>query len=60
MQPERWTEQQFDVRSDVWALGVALLEIASLHHPYQHCKDLFELMGTITQRLLPCAHVARV
>ena len=39
---------QFDVRSDVWSLGLSLLEMASLHHPYQTCRTYFELYKRIT------------
>jgi hypothetical protein len=50
VQPEVFTERVVDVRSDVWALGLSLLEMAQLQHPYQQCQGFYQLNTLVTQR----------
>jgi len=39
--------QSYDIRSDVWSLGITLIEIATGTHPYARCKTPFEQLKQV-------------
>jgi serine/threonine protein kinase len=38
---------EFNSRADLWSLGVTLVEIARLQHPYSHCISMTDAIYTI-------------
>ncbi|XAR53456.1 Mitogen-activated protein kinase kinase [Bertholletia excelsa] len=61
MSPERISGEKYGYRSDIWSLGLVLLECATGHFPYSpphHAEDwtnVYELMETIVDQPPPCA-----
>ncbi|KAA0196440.1 Dual specificity mitogen-activated protein kinase kinase 4 [Fasciolopsis buskii] len=53
MAPERLKKQEYDVRADVWSLGVSILELATGSFPYQDAKTEFALMTKIMEEEAP-------
>ena len=49
LQPERMSLQLsgYGIQSDVWSLGVTLVEIAIGHYPYKHFNSVFDQVQTI-------------
>ena len=43
----------YDIRADVWSLGITLVELANGLYPYIDCKHEFEVMSTIVQCSAP-------
>ncbi|TPP61839.1 Dual specificity mitogen-activated protein kinase kinase 7 [Fasciola gigantica] len=53
MAPERLKKQEYDVRADVWSLGVSILELATGSFPYQDARTEFALMTKIMEEEAP-------
>ncbi|XP_046844085.1 dual specificity mitogen-activated protein kinase kinase 7-like [Xenia sp. Carnegie-2017] len=58
MAPERIdppdpSNPDYDVRADVWSLGISLVELASGKFPYDHCKNEFEILTRIIEERSP-------
>ena len=53
VQPERInpdpTHPNYDIRADVWSLGISLVELASGVFPYSGCKTDFEMLTKILE-----------
>jgi len=52
LQPERIDPQRakgYDVRSDVWSLGITLMEVATGHFPYPKWNCVFEQLYLVVQ-----------
>lgn len=49
MSPERIDPKQgqYDIRADVWALGITLIELATGVLPYQDCQTEFEVLTKV-------------
>eukprot|EP00117_Sycon_ciliatum_P035597 scpid18088/ scgid26951/ Dual specificity mitogen-activated protein kinase kinase 7; JNK-activating kinase 2; MAPK/ERK kinase 7; c-Jun N-terminal kinase kinase 2 len=50
MAPERFmpaTASKYDVRADVWSMGVTLVELATAQFPYSNCRSQFEVLTRI-------------
>ena len=49
MAPEKIkiTDKGYTIKSDIWSLGITLIEIATGTHPYAHAKGPFDLSNMI-------------
>ncbi|EAT45352.1 AAEL003359-PA, partial [Aedes aegypti] len=49
MAPERIdpANQSYDIRADVWSLGITLVELATAMFPYRNCKTDFEVLTKV-------------
>lgn len=43
----------YDVTSDVWSVGITLVELARGRYPYSHCRTEFEILTEIMQNPSP-------
>ncbi|KAJ8404203.1 hypothetical protein AAFF_G00339760 [Aldrovandia affinis] len=58
MAPERIdppdpSKPDYDIRADVWSLGISLVELATGQFPYKNCKTDFEVLTKVLQEEPP-------
>jgi len=55
LSPERIDPERgaYDVRADIWSLGLTLIELATAQFPYANCKSDFEVCAKILQTEAP-------
>ncbi|KAG8034477.1 hypothetical protein G9C98_007553 [Cotesia typhae] len=63
MAPERIdppdpTKPDYDIRADVWSLGITLVELATGVFPYRDCKTDFEVLSRVVQEDPPALPLA--
>ncbi|VDO89339.1 unnamed protein product [Heligmosomoides polygyrus] len=52
MAPERFDPQynsDYDIRSDVWSVGISLVELATGQYPYSHIESEFAILAAIVR-----------
>lgn len=53
MSPERLAGDQYSYTSDIWSLGLILLELATGKYPYPDADTYFKLLGQISDAPAP-------
>ncbi|XP_030244370.1 dual specificity mitogen-activated protein kinase kinase hemipterous isoform X2 [Drosophila navojoa] len=56
MAPERIDPKKpkYDIRADVWSLGISLVELATARSPYEGCNTDFEVLTKVLDSEPPC------
>ena len=49
MSPERLTEPEYDVRADVWSLGIVIVELVTGSYPYAHLEQPLKILTAIAE-----------
>jgi len=52
--PPNPSKPDYDIRADVWSLGITLVELATGSFPYKDCKTEFEVLTKVIQDDPPC------
>ncbi|KNC51694.1 STE/STE7 protein kinase [Thecamonas trahens ATCC 50062] len=53
MSPERLTEPSYDVRADVWSLGLVLVELVTGEYPYAYLDQPLRILTAIAEGVVP-------
>lgn len=54
IEPQDLQNPNYDIRADVWSLGITLVELATGQYPYKKCSSEFDVMSTILKDDAPC------
>ncbi|XP_074654664.1 dual specificity mitogen-activated protein kinase kinase 7-like [Tubulanus polymorphus] len=57
--PPNPTKPDYDIRADVWSLGISLVELATGEFPYKNCKTDFEVLTRVLQEDPPSLPAGR-
>ena len=49
MSPERMDGEKYSHQSDIWALGIILIELATGEYPYKMCKNYIEMLNWVKE-----------
>lgn len=52
--PPNPNKPDYDIRADVWSLGITLVELATGQFPYKDCQTEFEVLTKVIQDDPPC------